>query len=77
MAQAGLLHELALGVIVGYPGGDSHATGFGALGPFSGLDGTTGAIRLGMRTKTRLHFETISDQSNELVAGYGFHVLLV
>lgn len=37
LADPALLHQLAVGVVVGYPGGDSSAAGLGALGPGCGL----------------------------------------
>lgn len=38
VAQACLLHQLALAVIVGDAGGHAHPTGPGALGPVRGLE---------------------------------------
>ncbi len=36
-ADPGLFNQLAFSIVVGYPGGDSSATGLGALGPGRGL----------------------------------------
>lgn len=67
-ADPGLFNQLAFAVVVGYPGGDSSATGLGALGPGRGLhDALLKLAGFRLRSECRQGFESVLHDGDELV----------